>query len=102
VNSAWKAYGRYSTVGLELVVSIAVGWALGRWLDGRFFGSHGYATFAGAVVGVYTGFRGLWKAAKMMQAEAEREDREQADKLAKGEPRPREEGDEAEEEPGDE
>ena len=64
---------------------MVLGWALGHWLDGKFFGSHGYATAIGSIVGVYAGFRSLWKAAKMMQAEAEREDEAQAKRLRDGE-----------------
>ncbi len=81
MSSAWKAYGRYSTVGLELVLSMVLGWALGHWLDGKFFGAHGYATATGSIVGVYAGFRALWKAAKMMRLEADREDEEQLKRL---------------------
>jgi hypothetical protein len=63
---------------------MVLGWALGRWLDGKFFGGHGYGTAIGSLVGVYAGFRGLWKAAKMMQLEAEREDEEQSKRLRDG------------------
>lgn len=84
MSSAWKAYGRYSTVGLELVLSMVLGWALGHWLDGKIFGAHGYATAAGSIVGVYAGFRALWKASKLMQAEVEREDEAQAKRLRDG------------------
>ena len=72
---AWKAYGRYGTVGLELVLSMVVGYLLGHWLDGKLH-TGGWLTWIGAVGGVYAGFRALYKAAKMMQAEAERADRE--------------------------
>jgi ATP synthase protein I len=80
VEPAWKSYGRYSTVGLELVLSMVLGWAAGRWVD-KFVGGHGYATAAGTLLGLYAGFRALWKAAKLMEREAEREDEARARKL---------------------
>lgn len=63
---------------------MVLGWALGRWLDGRFLGGHGWGTAIGSIVGVYAGFRALWKAAKMMQAEADREDEEERKRLISG------------------
>lgn len=59
---------------------MVLGWAAGRWLD-KFVGGHGYATAAGALIGVYAGFRALWKAAKLMTIEAEREDEAREKKL---------------------
>lgn len=90
--AAWKAYGRYSTVGLELVLSMVLGWAAGRWLD-RHFGWHGQAAMVGAILGIYAGFRAIWKAAKAMQREAERQDALEAKRLRGGEAAPeRDEG----------
>ena len=82
----WKQAYRFGNIGLELFLSIVVGFLLGRWLDRRFFGAHGYATAVGTIVGVYTGFRALYKLAKQAQREAEEEDerdRVKADKDAK-------------------
>src|SRR5512144_733932 len=82
----WKQAYRFGNIGLELFLSIVIGFLLGRWLDRRFFGGHGYGTVVGTIVGVYTGFRALWNLAKQAQREAEEEDaREQAeaDKKAK-------------------
>lgn len=67
-----KAFGRYSAVGIELLLSIAVGYYLGHWLDGklntRFIGGIGF------VVGCYAGFRSLFRTAKQMQIDIEREE----------------------------
>ena len=82
----WKQAYRFGNIGLELFLSIVVGFLLGRWLDRRYFGAHGYGTAAGTVVGLYTGFRALYKLAKQAQREAEEDDerdRVQADKDAK-------------------
>ena len=82
----WKQAYRFGNIGLELFLSIVVGFLLGRYLDRRFFGAHGYGTVAGTIIGLYTGFRALYKLAKQAQREAEEEDerdRIQADKNAK-------------------
>jgi hypothetical protein len=74
----WKAYGRYGSLGIELILSMAVGYYGGRWLDGR-FGTH-WIALAGFVVGVYAGFRQIFIAAKRMQADVEREEREEKER----------------------
>jgi F0F1-type ATP synthase assembly protein I len=71
---AWKAYGRYGTVGLELVLSIVVGYLVGHWLDIK-LGTGAWLSWIGGIAGVYAGFRALFKAAKQMQHEAEEADR---------------------------
>src|SRR5687768_10794068 len=73
-----KAFGRYGAVGFELLASIAVGYYLGHWLDGR-FGTR-WIAFVGFLIGCYAGFRSLFRAAKQMQKDVEREE-----KLARGE-----------------
>jgi ATP synthase protein I len=69
----WKQYGRYGTVGLELVLSILVGYYGGGWIDARVHG-HGFVTIFGVMVGVYAGFRSLYKAAKFAQRELEQQE----------------------------
>jgi hypothetical protein len=75
-----KEYGRYGAVGLELVLSIIVGYWLGHWADVKWLGGKGYGAVAGFLIGVYAGFRGLWVASKRMQKDIER-----AEKLERGE-----------------
>jgi F0F1-type ATP synthase assembly protein I len=85
MQRGWKQTYRFGNIGLELFLSIVVGFLLGRWLDRRFFGAHGYGTAVGTIVGVYTGFRALYKLAKQAQREAEDDearDRVQAEKDA--------------------
>lgn len=67
-----KAFGRYGSLGFELLGSIAVGYYGGRWLD-RKFDTH-WITFAGFIVGCYAGFRALFVAAKTMQRDIERDE----------------------------
>jgi ATP synthase protein I len=68
-----KSFGRYGSVGFELLASIAVGYYLGHWLDGR-FGTR-WIGFVGFLVGCYAGFRALFRTAKEMQRDIEREER---------------------------
>lgn len=67
-----KAYGRYGSIGFELLASIAVGYYLGHWADGR-FGTH-WIAFVGFIVGCYAGFRALFRAAKEMQRDIENDE----------------------------
>jgi ATP synthase protein I len=74
----WKAYGRYGSLGIELILSMAIGYYGGRWLDGR-FGTH-WIGGLGFFLGVGAGFRQIFRAAKRMQEDAEREEREERDR----------------------
>jgi F0F1-type ATP synthase assembly protein I len=74
-----RAVGRYGTVGIELVLSIAIGYLGGHWIDGKVGGGRGWITLAGVVVGFYAGCRAVWKAAKSAQRDMERLDREEAE-----------------------
>lgn len=69
MRNHWQGLGRYATVGLELVLSIVVGFLVGRWIDGRIHG-HGWATLIGFAFGVIAGFRSLYEAAQRMGREA--------------------------------
>jgi len=70
----FKEYGRYGSVGLELLLSMAVGYYGGRWIDGR-FGGHGWLTLAGFLAGVVVGFRAIFQVGKHMQRDIERAER---------------------------
>src|SRR5215510_2262374 len=73
LRSDLKGLGDYGTVGLELVLSILVGFFGGRWLDGK-LGTHGWLTMIGFLLGTFAGFRGLYRAAVKMRKETETED----------------------------
>ena len=75
--SGWKSLGRYDSVGFELSAMIVIGFFLGRWVD-RHFGWNAIGTMGGVALGVYSGFRMLFKRAK----EAEREMKENNFQLA--------------------
>ena len=72
-SKGMKSFGRYSAVGFELLLSIAVGYYLGHWLDGK-LGTR-WIGVVGFFLGCYAGFRGLFRAAKQMQRDIEREER---------------------------
>jgi ATP synthase protein I len=67
-----KGYGRYGSLGLELLLSIAVGYYLGAWLDKKLGTT--WIALVGFIVGCYAGFRALFRAAKQMTKDIEREE----------------------------
>jgi ATP synthase protein I len=70
----FKEYGRYGSVGLELLLSMALGYYGGRWVDAR-AGAHGWITLVGFLAGVAVGFRAIFQAGKSMQRDIERAER---------------------------
>jgi F0F1-type ATP synthase assembly protein I len=86
----WRGYGRYGTVGIELIVTMALGYYGGRYLDAR-VGGRGWVTFAGFILGIVLGFRAIFAAGRHMERDVERaeradrgEDPWQDDGLSKG------------------
>jgi ATP synthase protein I len=74
VNKSWKGIGSYSTVGLELALSILVGLFGGRWLD-RKLGTGGWLTVIGLCFGIAAGVRSLMRALRQANKDAEEEER---------------------------
>ena len=72
MRTNWKAAGSYSTVGLEMALSVLFGMLAGQWLDGR-YGTSPWLAGIGFLFGVVAGFRFLWRAARRMQKDAERD-----------------------------
>lgn len=71
-----KAMGRYGTAGIELVLTVLlVGWA-GHWLDHRYWHDSGWGTLGGFAFGIAVAFRNLIRAAKRMQRDIERAERQ--------------------------
>jgi F0F1-type ATP synthase assembly protein I len=50
--------GRYSAIGLEMVIAIAVGLFFGNWLDGR-FGTGPWLTILFGLFGTAAAFKGI-------------------------------------------
>ncbi len=61
-------------MGIELVLSMAVGYYAGRWLDQK-VSADGWITGLGFIAGLYAGFRQLFITAKRMQRDAEEAER---------------------------
>lgn len=75
VNS-WKGIGKYSTVGLDLALSILVGLFAGRWLD-RKLGTGHWLAMVGLGFGIAAGARFVWRALQSANREAEEQEREE-------------------------
>ncbi len=69
-----KSAARYSTVGLELVISILVGGWLGQTADAH-FGTAPWLLLFGFVCGLYAGFRAVFRAGEHMRRDWEGRDR---------------------------
>jgi Putative F0F1-ATPase subunit Ca2+/Mg2+ transporter len=73
--SSLRGVGRYGTIGFELIIFMAVGFYGGRYLDAHYGGGRGIITLCGFALGITAGFRNLYKAAKALERDAEREER---------------------------
>lgn len=73
----YRDLGDVGAVGIEFVLSIAVGYYGGRWLDGHWFGGRGYLTFAGFVFGLILAFKAIWDASKRANRRMEQIEREE-------------------------
>jgi Putative F0F1-ATPase subunit Ca2+/Mg2+ transporter len=73
--SAARDLGRYGTVGIDLLLGLAIGYYGGRYLDGRYAGGHGYLTAIGLGLGGLSAVRTFQKMAHAMRIAAEAEER---------------------------
>jgi hypothetical protein len=72
MTTPWRDFGRYGSVGIELVLTILLtAWA-GHWLDDRYWHGKGWGMIGGFVLGAVVGFRNLFRQAKRMQKDIER------------------------------
>jgi len=74
VKQDWKAVGSYGTVGIEVVLSVLVGFIGGYWLDGK-LGTSPWLTLIGLAYGIAAAARALYRAARRATKEAEELDR---------------------------
>jgi ATP synthase protein I len=74
LKKPWKSYGRYGSLGIELILSMAVGYYAGHWLDGKLHTAP-WLALVGFAIGLYAGFRQIFRVGRQMSAEAEREDK---------------------------
>ena len=59
----FRLIGRYSTIGLEMVISVVIGILFGWWLD-RLFNTKPWLTIVFMLFGIVAGFRSLFKLLK--------------------------------------
>lgn len=75
----WRDIGDVGAVGIEFVLSMALGWYVGHWLDVRYFGDRGYATFIGASFGIAAAFKAIYDAATRARLRLEELERDERD-----------------------
>lgn len=72
----WRGVGSFGTLGLEIVLCIALGFFGGRWLDEK-FGTAPYLAGIGFCFGLAAAIKAVMRAHAEMQALAAKEEREQ-------------------------
>lgn len=72
----WRGVGSFGTIGLEIVLCIALGFFGGRWLDEK-FGTAPYLAGIGFCFGLAAAIKAVMRAHAEMQALAAKEEREQ-------------------------
>ncbi|UCF48771.1 MAG: AtpZ/AtpI family protein [Myxococcales bacterium] len=71
-----KQLGSLSTIGIELGLSIALGYLGGRWLDGK-LGTEPWLQWIGLGFGLAAGARSLYRVVRRAQRMMEEEDESQ-------------------------
>jgi ATP synthase protein I len=69
-----KQLGSLSTIGLELGLSITLGYLGGRWLDGK-LGTEPWLQWIGLGLGLAAGARSLYRVVRRAQRMMEEEDK---------------------------
>ena len=93
MRDEYKAVGSWGTLGLEIVLSVGIGFFGGRWIDGR-FGSGPWISVLGFFFGCGAAVKAIHRTWVEMQAVTAREER------LEGNPAPRYERPQDREEPG--
>ncbi len=63
-GEVFRLMGVASTVGINMVVSTFIGFALGYWVLDRYFNSYPWFTLGLTVLGIIAGFKYLFRIAK--------------------------------------
>jgi ATP synthase protein I len=74
LKQSWYQLAKLSSVGLEMGLSVLIGWGIGTWLDNR-FGTKPWLMITWLLIGIAAGFKALYTAAK----EASRTNQESKD-----------------------
>ncbi len=75
MKDTYKAVGSWSTLGLEIVLSVMLGFFGGRWLDGK-LDTAPYLSVVGFFFGCGAAVKSLMRIMKEMQQITKREERE--------------------------
>jgi ATP synthase protein I len=70
--SPWKRYMRFSSLGIELGLSVMIGLIGGQWLD-KHFSTEPWLLLVGLLFGMAAGIRSMYSALKRLNAPQERE-----------------------------
>lgn len=62
-KGGWERSLQYSTAGIELSLSVVVGYFFGHWLDGT-LGTDPYLMISFVIIGTASGMRGLYRTTK--------------------------------------
>jgi ATP synthase protein I len=64
-GSAFRGVGVAAALSAQLIVSVVLGFLLGRWLDGMFH-TGPWLTIVGVLVGIVAGFVGLFQLSRVL------------------------------------
>ena len=67
-NRPFRQYLRYSTIGIEMGLSVIIGLLVGKFLD-DFFGTDPWLLLTFLLLGLATGFRGVFRLMRRMKNE---------------------------------
>ncbi len=73
----WRSSLRYSAVGLEMGIAVALGYGSGWWLDRR-FGTEPYLMILMLLLGIAAGFKGVISVARIAMRDARDEEQSAA------------------------
>lgn len=62
-SGGWERALRYSTAGIELALSVVIGYWFGHWLDGK-LGTDPWLMISFLIIGTVAGMRSLYRTAK--------------------------------------
>ena len=68
----------YSSIGLELGLSIVVGFLIGSWLD-KWLGTDPWLLLVFGIAGIIAGYRGIFRLVKRVQADSDSESGQEND-----------------------
>ena len=74
-ESVLRELGKYGALGLEMAISVVIGMGVGWWLD-RKLGTAPWLMVVWLGFGFAAGVRSLWRSAKKMEREMEKDDRD--------------------------